>query len=214
MKSNTTNANRDFQDFSTCDYTKHWSWSILFKNVFICQNLLDRKEIVEFGAANSLVKEMLNKNFNHDPDYYRYDLEPYPGCNQLDLTDGLSHMLKKDAVVFSEVIEHLPPTEVLFVLREFHNVLSRDGILILTTPTPSEDEMVWPDCHDQEYTRRQIHEFLVESGFEVITEMPWHFRMGEFPSDRGLPPGLERALGSLSVDLDHSTQLALVARKI
>lgn len=39
-----------------------------------------------------------------------------------------------DLVIFSEVIEHLDPRKVKFVLKEINRVLKRRGLLLLTTP--------------------------------------------------------------------------------
>lgn len=50
-------------------------------------------------------------------------------------TDGLPFRARAfDAVVFAEVIEHLPPNAVPAVLVEIHRVLEPGGTLVLTTP--------------------------------------------------------------------------------
>ena len=51
------------------------------------------------------------------------------------VVDGLPFRARTfDAVVFAEVIEHLPPSAVPDVLAEIGRVLMDDGVLVLTTP--------------------------------------------------------------------------------
>ena len=219
MKSNLTNANSKFQDFSTCDYNKHWSYSIFIKNLFICNALLEHNRVIEIGAADSKIKEMLSINFNHQPKYVKYDFNSmYEGIIELDVTKGIPQRDgSQDAIVFSEVLEHLPRGSVGFVLSELNRVIKLKGSLLLTTPTPLvEGEMVWPDVHDQEYTRDEVLLIIKAAGFRVLHELPWHTR-SELTIDMfndGLPEGFRRALLSTLVGPARATQIALHLLKV
>ena len=213
-KSNLTNANSKFQNFGECDYQKHWSYSILIKNLFICQALLEHNRVIEIGAADSRIKEMLSINFNHQPQYIKYDYNSmYEGIIKLDVTKGIPQRNgSQDAIVFSEVLEHLPRDKVGYVMAEINRVLMMKGSLLLTTPTPlSEGELVWPDVHDQEYTRDEVLSIVKMAGFRVLHEMPWHIR-GNLDIDilnSGLPLGFRRAVLSTLVGPGRATQIAL-----
>ena len=219
MKSNLTNANSKFQDFSTCDYQKHWSYSILIKNLFICEALLEHNRVIEIGAADSKIKEMLSINFNCHPKYTKYDFKSmYEGVIELDVTKGIPQGTgSQDAIVFSEVLEHLPRRSVGFVMTELNRVLKLHGSLLLTTPTPlTEGGMVWPDVHDQEYTRGEVLTLVKVAGFRVLHEMPWHTR-SDLTIDMfndGLPEGFRRALLSTLVGPARATQIALHLLKV
>ena len=218
-KSNLTNANAKFQDFSTCDYQKHWSYSIFIKNLFICEALLEHNRVIEIGAANSKIREMLSINFNCHPKYIRYDYNNmYDDIIELDVTKGIPQRDgSQDAVIFSEVLEHLPRGSVGFVMSELNRVIKLKGSLLLTTPTPLiKDEMVWPDVHDQEYTRAEVLAITEMAGFKVLHEMPWHTR-SELTVDMfspGLPWGFRRAVLSTLVGPERATQIALHLLKV
>ncbi len=57
-------------------------------------------------------------------------------CTSVDLRKGKlpwkSNFL--DFIIFSEVMEHLVPSDIPYILREFKRVLKKDGFLLITTP--------------------------------------------------------------------------------
>jgi dolichol-phosphate mannosyltransferase len=84
-----------------------------------------------------------------------------------------------DAVICSEVVEHLPYEESLF--RELGRVLAKDGILIIGTPNYDRWQWRWlewwynrllPSAHGQShvehYTEASLRQRLTEAGFEVL----------------------------------------------
>jgi SAM-dependent methyltransferase len=83
-----------------------------------------------------------------------------------------------DAVICSEVVEHLPYEARLF--RELGRVLAKDGILIIGTPNYDRWQWRWlewwytrllPAAHGQShvehYTETSLRKRLIEAGFEV-----------------------------------------------
>lgn len=178
MESNTTNANRYFHDFTNCDFRKHWSFSTLFKNVFTCEQLLDCNYIIEFGAANSCIEQILNRNYDHYPKYIRYDISKYDDCIVCDMTCDLPvhKIIRANAIVMLEVIEHLPLSLVNGVIERLVKYMPLTCKLVLSTPTPLKYagmELVWPDSHEHEFSYIELME-LLSPYFYVEKCMSWH----------------------------------------
>lgn len=72
-----------------------------------------------------------------------------------------------DVVWYTEAIEHVPPYLALFTLDEAYRVSADGAVMLLSTPAPLTDELVWPDSHDHEFTRREIGAMLQESGWVI-----------------------------------------------
>jgi len=213
-----TNANSEFHLFHKCDWTKHWSWSTLFKNVFICNNLIGCDKVVEIGAADSKLRGYLELNFNTRIRYIGYDINP-PLDSDIKYRDVAKDGLVQlddsvDAVVMAEVIEHFPLDRMQYVLEEAHRVGRK---LILTTPSPhSPGELVWPDSHDHELTWDQLCHLLKISGWKLTVELGWHSRVPFVTSINtfdGMPMGLSRAINSMNIEPDLATQVAIVAER-
>lgn len=69
-----------------------------------------------------------------------------------------------DIAVAREVIEHIPPDEVLDFLKEIYRVLKPNGRVLLTTP--SENRRI-PSKHFQHFTPEKLTNLLSQSGFRV-----------------------------------------------
>jgi len=95
-------------------------------------------------------------------------------CNTLPFPDG-----SFDAVINSEVIEHV--TDDAAILREMNRILRPGGTLVLGTPDYARRlwlvlewiyRKVMPGAYAHEhvtrFTRRTLHQRLVESGFDVL----------------------------------------------
>jgi len=138
----TTNANFNFQDFSKCDYTLHWSWSNFFRNIAVCNSINQLQagsKILEIGAANSPIEEMMRTNFKRFLQFTKTDINGmYKDTHDIfDIEkEGLIRYKDEsfDCVILTEVLEHFEPKNASFVLNEIHSVLGPDGILLLTTP--------------------------------------------------------------------------------
>jgi len=80
--------------------------------------------------------------------------------------DALQLNQLSDVVISFETIEHLN-NPVVF-LRQLHNVLRGDGLLLLSTPiNPDERPVVFKSDHVQEFSRRQVMSMLTQTGFRV-----------------------------------------------
>jgi SAM-dependent methyltransferase len=220
MESNTTNASHDFHDFSKANYNLHWSFSTLFKNIFICDQLLDEniENIIEFGAANSQLDLMLENNYKKEYlSYIKYDIMSYDECIEHDITKRFPHENGSiDAIVLAEIIEHIPKEKLDAVMHECHRVLSEFGIVILTTPTPRKwdgMQLVWPDSHEYEYSIRELDEKIKLWPFKKINEMTWHCRDEFKYSYKGIPTPLHKALASLVCPRKSATQIAMTLKR-
>ncbi len=198
---NTTNNSEDFHNFSKADWTKHWAWETLFKNAMICNAVKWADNIVEIGAANSIIDVILSSNFNSRPNYTKYDVVDYAGCIQHDISVGfLEETESVDAVIMAEVIEHIDQNKELYVLQEAYRVLRKGGRLVLTTPTPDDMDLVWPEAHDREFKSHEILSLTEKAGFTDIEYTYW-FNKGTSSSDyteTHIPPGLCKAIEALT----------------
>lgn len=71
-----------------------------------------------------------------------------------------------DCILAKDVIEHLIfPQD---AMKEFHRILRSGGTIIITAPSP-EAPFVWEDyTHVRPFTKKSIHQLLVDSGFNVV----------------------------------------------
>lgn len=81
-----------------------------------------------------------------------------------------------EAVVFTEVLEHLHPAKINFFVSELNRVLKRDGLLLLTTPNLAAlsrrlkllfGRPPTPKFHTKEYTLKGVSEMLDTAGFNA-----------------------------------------------
>jgi SAM-dependent methyltransferase len=89
------------------------------------------------------------------------------------------------SVLFTDVIEHLPPGTEEKALREIHRCLAKGGRLILTTPNDVAlfticDAKHWVEGH-RHYKPEIIHRLLTETGFSIRNEFAsgWLWQMVE-----------------------------------
>jgi 2-polyprenyl-3-methyl-5-hydroxy-6-metoxy-1,4-benzoquinol methylase len=122
--------------------------------------------------------------------------QTYPGKEWLERLDVREHDVEKDplpfetgsfdAVLFTEVLEHVAITNPLSIFREIHRVLKAGGILIFSTPNVCNlsniyalltgSNVFWPpeifygglDRHNREYTPSEVRALLNQTGFSEI----------------------------------------------
>lgn len=201
---NYSNANEDFHNIATCDFTKHWSLSLFFRNLAILEqvNKLPHNScVVEVGSANSHLREYAIANFGRkdirwiemdaNPDYaYRATIhdvtKPFPFGNI-------------DMIIAAEVIEHMSSKfDCPSVIDNFYNALVPNGILVLTTPTPIpwQEKLVWPDSHEYEFNFGEIYD-LVNKWFEINKAIPWSIKEREYNSLLEIDPLFQKVYGKL-----------------
>jgi SAM-dependent methyltransferase len=103
-------------------------------------------------------------------DHNIYDRAICSFANSIDLPSG-----SFDAILGGEVIEHVPPTEVLPSLSEFFRLLRLKGQLLLTTPHPyfllyrlwGSSALLDP-AHMSQHTPRSLRRRLEDIGFTRI----------------------------------------------
>ena len=93
--------------------------------------IMNEQRVLDIGCREMQLKKLLNSN------YYIYkgvDMFNFGQDKVLDITkQKLPYKdYEFDAVVMSEVLEHLTSHEL--VMREAHRVLNKDGIIIITVP--------------------------------------------------------------------------------
>lgn len=231
---NMNNANRDFQDISNCNFNNHWSWSILFKNLSILEQVRKLKwqaTVLEIGAANSHLIEYVKKNVKReDIRFIRVDVNTeYKDILKLDVTEGIPFE-DIDLVIISEVIEHFPNvSHVNYVIKEIYECLAPNGKMVLTTPTPNKflDDMVWPDDHKYELEHTEIFG-KVNKYFEIEQTLPWSLKERDYnrflETDnlaattyiklRGkMPESIIRAIISLFAPDNLSRQTLMICKK-
>lgn len=72
-----------------------------------------------------------------------------------------------DVLWYTEVIEHVPMHTASFTLVEAYRVCKPGGVMLLSTPAPLDDSLVWPDSHDHEFTREEMRGLLTSTGWNI-----------------------------------------------
>lgn len=203
--SNTKNSNAKFQDFASCDLNLHWSWSNFNRHMITCNalnRLREKSVVVEFGANDSPVSEMMLRNFGrHDIAYIKTDCKEVAKndesliafdlnkCDEVKLRsimDRHAGVRKADAFVLCEVIEHLECRDTIYKVRDMcYNNLRENGMLIISTPTPPfdglYDDRVWPDDHEFEHIKDELQNVLNRC-FKVERAVGWSVEEREYNS--------------------------------
>lgn len=235
MANNISNANTDFHDIGKCDFTKHWSFSLFFRNLAILDQinkLPPGARVMEVGAADSYLSEYLRNNIGRiDIEWIKIDVNPkYHDSAWIMDISKVTPAFNLDLVIAAEVIEHMETKELARdAIENMFESLHSDGKLILTTPTPISgvDDLVWPDSHDYEFSFDEIYS-LVNEYFEIIKAVPWSMKEREYNTSlatdpmlsriysimRGAyPESLIRSVVSLLCDNKDARQTILIAQK-
>lgn len=197
---NCKNANQElgFDKFAECDYNLHWSFSN-FNRMLMAAGQIARLPldslVLELGAGSSELENIVSINFKRkDIRFVKVDgdkqYELSKSITVLDITTAHGWNIidikvrrdKFDAVVFMEVIEHIPE-KAQWVLDRIFKFLKSDGLLLVTTPTPplngKYESRVWPTDHEQEFTLDKIYD-LINNGFKIIKQIGWSLEEREF----------------------------------
>lgn len=195
---NCKNANQElgFDKFAECDYNLHWSFSN-FNRMLMAAGQIARLPqqscVLELGAGSSELEALVHKNFKrNDIKFVKVDGDSQYESNEsitvLDIASYkgwetiITQCKEFDAVVFMEVIEHIPK-EAQWVLDRIFEFLKSDGLLLVTTPTPPLDakyeSRVWPTDHEQEFTLNKVYD-SINKGFKITKQIGWSLEEREF----------------------------------
>jgi len=72
-----------------------------------------------------------------------------------------------DLVLFIETIEHMTPKQALKTLKNIYKVISKEGVVYLTTPEKHLDQTFPNDIHYIEYTLDELIKLVHKSGFKI-----------------------------------------------
>lgn len=137
------------------------------------------KKILDIGAGYGFLEEVLSKN-NYSHEVYGFDISR-KAINNLKkrfkgnfITGSIYDPPYKnnyfETICALEVLEHIPPSKIFFVLQKIKNLLRSKGIFILSIPL-NEDlkfKKENPSGHLREYTKDLIMAELSLAGFRVV----------------------------------------------
>ena len=137
--------------------------------------------ILDIGCGSYpyfLINSNFSEKFGVDPSLQNTDIK---GVNLKKLNVAKAPLPFKDnffdAVTMLAVFEHLDKNKLNFVLGEVRRVLKKDGVFVITTPSPWADKLLHQmarvglisseEIHEHKHnlSHHTIREFLLEAGF-------------------------------------------------
>lgn len=196
MNCKNTNRELGFDKFSECNYNLHWSFSNFNRILMVAGQITQlplNSKVLELGAGSSDLENVVKKNFKRDDiKFTKVDGDKQYESNRSitvwDITSKDFHCFCKtqapfDAVVFTEVVEHLEKNIVPLMFERISDWLVSEGILLFTTPTPpfegEFEDRVWPDDHDIEFTLSEIYG-IINKRFKINKEIGWSLEEREY----------------------------------
>lgn len=195
---NCKNANQElgFDRFSECNYNLHWSFSNFNRVLMVAGHIarLPRNsKVLELGAGTSDLENLVKKNFGrYDIEFIKVDGdEQYESSDEISVFDITSNEFNDfcvnqkpfDAIVFMEVIEHLPKSEARNIFEKISSWLVDEGLMLFTTPTPPSEgayeDRVWPTDHNEEFTHDEIYG-IINTHFKINKEIGWSLEEREY----------------------------------
>jgi 2-polyprenyl-3-methyl-5-hydroxy-6-metoxy-1,4-benzoquinol methylase len=77
---------------------------------------------------------------------------------------------KFDIIWYTETIEHVPDYAAAWTLHEAWRVARPGAVMLLSTPAPLGDKLVWPESHDHEFTREEMRKMVADAGWTLEDE--------------------------------------------
>lgn len=160
-------ANLETQDNMTRDRVKT-AFNFLPKNV---------KRVIDIGAGNGYLEEMLSRK---GVEIFANDIS---NISITKLRNKFKGTFRKesiyemkypggyfDAVFALEVLEHVPPSKILDLLKKINKMLTSKGLFIISVPANEGLEKMRnnPNGHTRTYTEQLMKGELKISGFRVI----------------------------------------------
>lgn len=136
------------------------------------------KKILDIGAGYGYIEGLISKN--KDIKIYGNDIsenainnltKKFKGNFRLESVYKMQYNPSSfDAVFMLEVLEHVPPSKTLKVLKDIKKLLKKNGYLILSVPTNEglEEMSDNPNGHVRMYTKDLIKSELEIAGFRVL----------------------------------------------
>lgn len=114
-----------------------------------------------------------------------------------------------DAIVATEVVEHMPVMRVVEFMGAASRLLNRGGHIVITTPNVCHPVVFWRDCtHITPLRYDEVYGLLHSSGFEDIKV----FRLGKFKLKQQIVAFLYSPLLKL-LRMDYMPGILAIARK-
>lgn len=135
------------------------------------------KKVLDIGAGHGFIEELLSKN--KKTEVFANDIS---GASVKKLKKKFKGEFRKesiyemiypkkifDAIFLLEVLEHIPPSSSLTILKRIKSHLKKDGCLIISVPTNEglENMRENPSGHVRMYTERLITAELKMVGFKI-----------------------------------------------
>lgn len=74
-----------------------------------------------------------------------------------------------DLIVWFEMVEHIQPEFVRPIMEEAQRVLSKDGIMLLSTPNSNGSNKILPKDHVYEWSYEELRELIEDVGFSILS---------------------------------------------
>lgn len=74
----------------------------------------------------------------------------------------------QDIIWFTEVIEHVPVNKAQHTVNECYRVARKYGKMMISTPAPLYDKLVWPEAHTHEFKREETEKMLLKAGWKIL----------------------------------------------
>lgn len=137
----------------------------------------ETKKLLDIGIGHGWIEEIISKK---DIKIYGIDIseETIKNLNRnfegeyivqsvYEMTFPKSYF---DTILILEVLEHIPPSRVLIVLRDIKKLLKKNGTLIVSVPVNERLELMRenPNGHVRDYSKELIKAELEISGFKPL----------------------------------------------
>ncbi len=157
------------------DFSSTWSIAHFFRFLVFTQAIFSHnaKSILDVGFGDNVLVEFLEK-FHYTGTYHGIDLNTlFVKTAQLTTTVSFPVLYetkeifdineKFDVIVLGEIIEHIKKEDAVEFLSKARDLLTKNGIIILSTPNKQNGEKVWPKDHEDEFSLDELQETCSEA---------------------------------------------------
>lgn len=139
------------------------TFNSFWKNNYL---LKDRKEMIYLGLEVN--PSFIADGINNGSFMIKFD------ANNDDIRklDDIK-LLKPDIVLMQQFVEHIDRKAFYYLLDYVHEMLTNDGLLVLSAPNPSFGSKILEHYHDYEYPLEEIEQILKAYGFKIENTLGW-----------------------------------------